>query len=420
MRVLLVNTSDHLGGAAIAARRLQGALRQTGVETALLCRDAAACHNSGGVERLRPSLWRKVKFAIERGEIFAANGFTREGLFAVDTGRYGTDITRTELFKKADVVHLHWVNQAMLSLSDIGKILRSGKRVVWTMHDMWPFTGVCHQAGSCGAWQHGCGCCPQLRRPGKNDLSARTFARKREVYHRGKITFVGCSQWLAGLAASSPLCEGHSVVSVPNPIDTEFYAPAESKARARQRLGLPLDKRVLLFAAFKATDPNKGIDYLSRAVALLGKDAPQLAAQTVVAVAGKESAEAVKNFPMPAYPLGYIEDPETMRAAYHAADALVMPTLSDNLPNTIVEAMACGIPCVGFDVGGLPQMIDAGVNGYLAAYKDSADLAKGIALTLRSSSYASLCRNARAKAVQSYSERVVAERYLRIYDGGKP
>ena len=97
-----------------------------------------------------------------------------------------------------------------------------------------------------------------------------------------------------------------------------------------------------------------------------------------------------------------------------------MPTLSDNLPNTIVEAMACGIPCVGFDVGGLPQMIDAGVNGYLAAYKDSADLAKGIALTLRSSSYASLCRNARAKAVQSYSERVVAERYLRIYDGGKP
>ncbi len=415
MRVLLVNTSESAGGAAIAARRLLNALRQSGVEASLLCRDTAA-ESGEGVSRLRPSVLNKVKFALERGEIFLANGLTRKGLFAVDTARFGTDITSTEEFREADVVHLHWVNQAMLSLGGIERILRSGKRVVWTMHDMWPFTGVCHQAGGCDAWKRGCGDCPQLRHPGKNDLSARVFARKREVYRAGgQIAFVGCSQWLAALAAESPLCAGHTVVSIPNPIDTAFYTPVESKAEARRVLGLPQDKRILLFVAFKATDPNKGISYLSAATDFLLKTQSEGAGSLAVAIAGKEADEAAKSFSVPAYPLGYVAETERMRLVYQAADALVMPTLMDNLPNTIVEAMACGVPCVGFDVGGLPQMIDTGVNGYLAKYKDTEDLARGIALTLGSSSYASLCRNARAKAVQSYSEKAVAARYLKLY-----
>ncbi len=415
MRVLLVNTSESAGGAAIAAQRLLRALRQNGVEASLLCRDTATKPGEG-VARLQSSALNKVKFALERGEIFLANGLTRKGLFSVDTARYGADITRTEEFREADVVHLHWVNQAMLSLSGIERILRSGKRVVWTMHDMWPFTGVCHQAGDCDAWKRGCGDCPQLRRPGKNDFSARVFARKREAYKAGgRIAFVGCSQWLAALAAEAPLCAGHTVESIPNPIDTAFYTPVESKAEARRVLGLPQDKRILLFVAFKATDPNKGISYLAAATDFLRKKEPEAAARLSVAIAGKEADEAAKSFSVPAYPLGYVTETERMRLVYQAADVLVMPTLMDNLPNTIVEAMACGVPCVGFEVGGLPQMIDPGVNGYLAKYKDSEDLARGIALTLGSASYASLCRNARAKAVQSYSEKAVAARYIKLY-----
>lgn len=149
MKVLLVNTSDHAGGAAIAALRLLKALRQSGVEATLLCRDRSLSEVRTDVVNLKPSLWLKVKFVLERAEIYAANGFNRKGLFAVDTARYGTDITRLPEFAEADVVHLHWVNQAMLSMKDIERVIQSGKRVVWTMHDMWPFTSICHHATDC-------------------------------------------------------------------------------------------------------------------------------------------------------------------------------------------------------------------------------------------------------------------------------
>lgn len=419
MKVLLVNTSDHAGGAAIAALRLLKALRQSGVDATLLCRDRSLPADRTDVISLRPTVWLKLKFVAERAEIFAANGFSRKGLFAVDTARYGTDITRLPEFLEADVVHLHWTNQAMLSLPQIGRILRSGKRVVWTMHDMWPFTGVCHHAADCRRWLDACSCCPQLQRPGKKDMAWRTFRRKQETYAQGHFAAVGCSQWLAGLAAQSPLLKGQEVTSIPNPIDTAFFRPADSCEEVRRKLGLPTDKHLLLFTAFKVTEPKKGIDYLIESITLLCEEHPELRERLGMVIAGRESEALADAFCVPAYVFPYSTSEERQRSLYQAADLLVMPTLMDNLPNTIVEAMACGVPCVGFNVGGLPQMIETGVNGYLAAYCNSLDFAHGIERTLSSASYAALSRNAKAKAVQAYSEKAVAERFIRLYQGGE-
>lgn len=420
MKVLLVNTSDHTGGAAIAALRLLKALRQEGVEATLLCRDRILPAGRADIVNLRPTPWRKLKFALERLEIFVRNGFSREGLFAVDTARFGNDITRLPEFAEADVIHLHWTNQAMLSLHNLQQILRSGKRVVWTMHDMWPFTGVCHQADSCTRWLEGCGSCPQLARPSASDLSVRTFARKRAAYAARPFTVVGCSQWLSGLAARSPLLEGKQVVSIPNPIDTRFYCPAgtdgqPTRAELRRRLGLPADKRLLLFTAFKLTDPGKGIDYLMESLTLLCGEHPEMRSTLALVLAGHGGESLRSAFPIEACPLGYITDDAQMRSVYQAVDLLLMPTLMDNLPNTIAEAMACGVPCVSFSVGGTPQMVDSGINGYLAVCRNSLDFAQGILRTLGSQSYAALCRNARAKAVNAYSEKSVAERYIQLY-----
>lgn len=420
MKVLLINTSDHTGGAAIAALRLLKALRRVGTDATLLCRDRTLPAARTDVVSLKPTLWRKVKFVCERLEIFVRNGFSREGIFAVDTARFGNDITALPEFREADVIHLHWTNQAMLSLGDLQRILTSGKRVVWTMHDMWPFTGICHNAADCEGWLSGCGKCPLLKRPGPNDLSATVFRRKAAVYSCGRFTLVGCSKWLASLAAKAPLLVGQQVVNIPNPIDTAFYAPAGTEGmpgrdELRVRFGLPRKKRLLLFSAFKVTDPAKGIDYLIEAISMLCQQHPELGSELGIVLAGKE-AETLKNaFAIEAWSMGYVSDEQQMRGLYQCADLLMMPTLMDNLPNTIAEAMACGVPCVAFGVGGVPQMIDHGVNGFLVAPRNSLDFAESIAKALRSQSYAALCRNARTKAVGAYSEKNVAESYLELY-----
>lgn len=421
MKVLLVNTSDHIGGAAIAALRLLKALRGQGVEARLLCRDRTLPDDRTDVVSLRPSKWRRLQFFLERLEIYWRNGCSRENLFAVDTGRFGTDITRLAEFQEADVIHLHWVNQAMLSLKDLRKIFKSGKPVVWTMHDMWPFTGVCHSAADCEAWLHGCGDCPQLLKSGPADLSAQTFVRKRDMYAGAHLTLVGCSRWLASLASKAPLLSEQRVACVPNPIDTDYYRPAgdhgmPSKAEVRRQLGLPTDRKLMLFAAFKVTDPNKGIDYLMEALSILTRENPELRDQLGVVLAGQGAWTLREALPLSAYPMGYVTSEDRMRLLYQAADLLLMPTQMDNLPNTIVEAMACGVPCVAFGVGGVPQMVDTGVNGYLAIPRDSADFAKGIHAALFTQSYDALCRNARVKAVASYSEKEVASQYMHLYE----
>lgn len=413
MRVLLVNTSEKTGGAAIAANRLLEALNNHGARAEMLVRDKQT--DNPRVHVLPPTPLHRVRFVAERGEIYVANRFHKDRLFEVDCATHGADITALPQFRAADVVHLHWVNQGMLSLKGIAKILRSGKRVVWTMHDMWPCTGICHQARVCEGWRTGCGSCPLLYGGGyPGDISARTYRRKAATYAVAPIRFVACSDWLAGIARQAPLLKGHTVESVPNPINTGFYSPAD-RMEARRELGLPIDKKLLLFVAYRATDKNKGIDFLRDAVAVIARRYPELKETLGVLPVGREADTLRDAFECSAYPHNYVTEERTMRALYRAADILVMPTLQDNLPNTVAEAMACGVPCVAFRVGGLPQMIDHRKNGFLARYMDAEDLAEGILSTLFSAKCEQMGVEARRKAEQAYSEQAVATRFLKIY-----
>lgn len=413
MRVLLVNTSEHTGGASIAAKRLMKALNRNGVSARLLVRDRQTEQEE--VISLPGGPLARWRFLWERAEVFWANRCSRENLFAIDPATHGNDITRLPAFREADIIHLHWINQGMLSLEDIRKIMCSGKPVVWTQHDMWGCTGICHHADACEGWLHSCGHCPLLKGDCGNDLSFRTFLRKQQLYREGRIHFVTCSDWLAAICRKAPLLEGQPVTSIPNPIDTQFFCP-QDKAAARRRLGLPLEKRLLLFVAYKATDKNKGIDYLLKAVELLCQSDAGLADRLGVVPVGKEAETLRYRFACEAFPKEYVSDAQTMLDLYNAADLLVMPTLMDNLPNTVVEAMSCGLPCVASRVGGLPQMVTSGVDGYLARLKDAADFARGIRQLLQSENYAKLSAAAREKAVSVYSEAAVAQRYIEVYE----
>lgn len=413
MRVLIINTTERIGGAAIAANRLMEALKDNGIKAKMLVRNKQT--DQVTVVPLKKS-WRRIwQFTWERIVIWAANGFKRENLFAVDIANMGTDITSLPEFRQADVIHLHWINQGMLSLGDIRRIIDSGKPVVWTMHDMWPFTGICHYSGSCEKYTGECHNCELLIKSHKHDLSSRVYRKKEKLYAGTNITFVACSHWLEAMAKKSSLLSGQTILSIPNAINTNLFRP-RAKKFAREKLNLPLDKKLLLFSSMKITDKRKGIEYLIEACKLLSRDYPECSSKIGVVVMGKHSDQYDALFPFPTYKIDYVSNEKELVNIYNAVDLYVTPSLQDNLPNTIVEAMACGIPCVGFNVGGIPQMIDHLHNGYVAQYRSAEDLANGIYWTLTEGDYETLSDAAYRKAVTTYSESIVAGQYIRIYN----
>ncbi|MBR4534420.1 MAG: glycosyltransferase [Bacteroidaceae bacterium] len=414
MNILLVNTSEMAGGAAIAASRLCDSLNRRGVQATLLVRDRETSRATtrrvpvGGLRGMR----LQAAFLWERFRIWWANGFRRQGLFAVDIGVGGASIVDTPEFKAADIIHLHWVNQGFLSLAELRRILRSGKPVVWTMHDMWVATGICHYAGDCDRFHTHCHDCPQLLRPAPHDLSWRIFDRKATIYSEGRISFVGCSRWIADQARQSRLIGAFPITNIPNTYDHHVFCPG-SQEEGRLHFTLPRRLRLLLFVCQKVTDPRKGLEYLFTALRSQPLHAWQ--GRLALVVVGQMADDVAERIPLPIHTLDYISNPEDMALLYRAVDLFVTPSLEDNLPNTIMEAMACGTPCVGFNVGGIPEMIDHGKNGYVARYRDADDLAKGIDHVLSDPNYQELANAAAQKATTVWNEQRVTDQYIELY-----
>ena len=363
-KVLILSTYERTGGAAIAANRLMQALRKSGAEVSMLCRKDI----SWGPRWLRKQSWTSI---MERALIWVLNGFSTKDLWATDIALFGQDITKTKEYKEADVIHLHWVNQGFISLSSIKRFITDGKRVVWTMHDAWNAMGAYHLA-------------TQRK---ENFLEHWTWRRKLKLYSLNKIQFVTCSEWLKDEAESSPLMWSLRIKAIPNPIDTEVFCPKRPNDQTTKR-----PNRVI-FVAQKVNNPMKGLQYLDEAVKLLD---------------GIEVLALGRDIP-------YISNVEEMVRLYNSVGCFVLPSLSENLPNTIMEAMACGVPCVGFRVGGIPEMIDHKENGYVARLKDAEDLAEGIRYVLSPENHEHLSKAAREKVMRCYSEESVAKRYVEVY-----
>ena len=393
MKIVILNTSERTGGAAVAAGRLGKALRQAGIQVDKL---------------IRENTWlNRFRFYWERLIIFLCNHLNRKNLFAVSIANTGMDLSGHPLVKDADIIHLHWINQGFLSLKDIEELVKLNKPIVWTMHDMWPCTGICHHARDCEKFQTICESCFFLKSKGK-DLSTSVFDKKLSLYKEANITFVGCSRWLSGKAKKSYLLRDKTVLSIPNPIDTEVYHPMDQDM-TRELLGLPSGKRLLLFGALNVTDKRKGIDYLIEALRKIEKQDVELV------VFGQAKDDIRGLFPVPIHSMGYLSDESKIVALYNAVDMFITSSLEENLPNTIMESMACGTPCVGFEIGGIPEMIDHKINGYVASYKDASDLANGIRWVLEHEDQQALSDACVKKVQENYTEEVVAKQYMALY-----
>ena len=390
------------------------ALNNNGVKAKMLVRDKETDRLT--VAAVPGQKGMQLRFLWERFVVWLGLYLNRNHLFEVDIANCGADITQLQEFQEADIIHLHWVNQGMLSLKGIRKILDSGKPVVWTMHDIWPATAVCHLTLDCRRFEQQCCHCRLLPGGGSDhDLAAKVWRKKQKMLAGHQMTFVACSQWLAGEARKSGLLQGQRVESIPNPIDTHIYMPKDQQ-QARQRVGLPAEGRVILFASQRVTNLNKGMNYLVEACQLIATQHPEQKDHITVAVLGGHAEEIVGQLPFRTCPLGYVNDEQRIVDVYNAADVFVLPSLSENLPNTIMEAMACGVPAVGFRVGGIPEEIDHQQNGYVAEYRSSEDLARGIWWTLFEADHDAVRKACLQKVAHCYSQQSVANRYLEVYE----
>ena len=410
MRVLIVNTSERTGGAAVAAHRLMEALNNNGVKAKMLVMekvgDALTVADCG-------SPWaHQLHFLWERFCIWVSNGFSRKNLFKVSIANAGTDITRTPEFREADIIHLHWINQGFLSLKGIRQILASGKPVVWTMHDMWPVTGICHHAYTCLRYQTGCHDCPFLNRPGRHDLSQRVFSRKQRLLAGQRVSFVAVSKWLEEKARSSMLTQGHDVSVVPNAIALHQFRPVP-RADARQSMGIS-ERYVVAFGAARIDDDIKGFCYLTQALHLL-TDSGRLRRDDLrlLLFGGIRDEQRLQDIPVPYTYMGYVNDTQRLSQLYSASNCLVSSSLYETFGQTLIEAMACGSTPVAFAGSGQQDIIAHLSNGYLADYLSAESLAEGIRWALTTDIPA---QTLRASVQQRYAEDVVAKRYMEVYE----
>ncbi|MEA5141821.1 glycosyltransferase family 4 protein [Arcicella rigui] len=417
MKITILSTFDTFGGASIAAFRLNKALNDNGLDSKMIVQDKKG--KAPNVETIATNWFLKkvalARFAFDRYQ-FAFYEKSKAVRFIFSQAKIGIDVSQNTLIKKSDIIHLHWINFGFLSLDAIQKLIETQKPIVWTLHDMWLFTGGCHYSRDCTQYQQSCGNCSEfLKKPSPTDLSNQVWQAKQKLLQNANISVVACSQWLAEKAKTSALLKGKKIVSIPNPIDTSLFKPTE-KPIAQQHFHLDPTKRYILFAAAKISDVRKGFAYFKEALEILKKEYSVDNKAVELIIFGQTQASDFENLPFKVNALGKLSDLATISFAYSAASVFVISSLEDNLPNTIMESLACGTPVVGFETGGIPEMIEHQQNGYLAPFKSAEGLAKGIFWTLYQADYESLCENARKKVLSTYAEEVVAQQYQALYE----
>ncbi|MCU0566342.1 MAG: glycosyltransferase family 4 protein [Oculatellaceae cyanobacterium Prado106] len=409
MKILHLSTYDISGGAARAAYRLHEGLQQRGVRSQMLVQERSS--DDRQVIAPQSSLMQGIarsRNTLDIVPLKLLHRWQRSAPFSVQW--LPEQVTANVAKLQPDLVNLHWIGGGFVQIETLAK-LRSP--LVWSLHDMWTFTGGCHYSGECDRYTQSCGACPLLPQQNAQDLTRWIWQRKAKAWKNTNLTLVALSHWLADCARKSSLLQNHRIELIPNGLDTETYRPI-AKSFARELLKLPADKQLILFSSIKATsEKRKGFHLLQPALQSLAQAGWQ--DQLELVVLGADAPEHPPDMGFKTHYLGTLKDDLSLAMAYSAVDVAVLPSSEDNLPNVVMEALACGTPAVGFEIGGLPDLIEHQRNGYLAKPFQIADLAQGIAWVLESSRHANLCQRAREKTEQEFTLALQAKRYEQLY-----
>lgn len=364
MRVLHFSTFDLIGGAARAAFQLHEGLCDLGVDSEMLVQRK---DSTNPAVRVAPQFsWLRWRFWTFLEREYLQRNRTPLSNTWFTAGYPGHDVTRHEAVAAADVLHLHWVTH-FLSPTVIAALRRLGKPIVWTLHDQRPFTGGCHFSAGCDGYTRDCAPCPQLACDPCR-LPARNLRDQREALRGAPVTIVTPSRWLGQCARSSAVLGAARVEVIAYGIDPARFFPVP-QAEARARLGLPLEARCILFGADNGEERRKGARELLTAFQhLLGSIADP---GSVLLVSFGKTNPLFASLGPQARSLGVLRDPADLRDAYAAADVFALPSTEDNLPMTLLEALACGTPVAAYPVPG-PVDILTPASGAMAAQLDDA------------------------------------------------
>ena len=413
MKVLHISTGDSSGGAARAAYRIHSALMESGVDSRMCVLQSGTADERVSVAKSPSITFRVAQKVFRRWLEYTRRDWRTDNPVIHTFGQIGAGLVKELNAGDADLLNLHWVSE-MLSVSDIARIR---KPIVWTLHDMWAFCGGEHYAPDDPGARFRQGYRADNRPAGEcgPDLNRKTWETKRRKWVRQRFTIVSPSRWLAECVRQSVLFAEATVKVIPNPLDVhETWRPI-NKQVARIALNLPLDKKLILMGAdWGLSNPYKGADLLIEAI-------ERIASRNVdgfeLVVFGQVKPTEQAQYPCPVHWLGKVTDDRILTLAYSAADVMVVPSRQDNLPNTAIEAQACGTPVVAFGIGGLPDIVIHKETGWLAKAFDTEDLAEGILWVLADEGrWNKLSQRARKNAVARFSPKVVGRQYVQVYE----
>nr|WP_157229377.1 glycosyltransferase family 4 protein [Rivularia sp. PCC 7116] len=407
MNPLILSTFDTSGGAAKAAFRLHQGLKNIDINSRMLVEyktsnDSTVIANTNKFEKLvnqmRPTLDNLPLKLYPNHE------------YGTFSPQYFPDFINSKIKNIStgipDIINLHWIC-GYLKIESIAKFKQP---LVWTLHDMWAFTGGCHYSLDCDRYINSCGKCIQLDSKNEADLSRWVWKRKAKAWQHLDLTVVTPSHWLAKVARQSSLFKNYPIKVIPNGIDIKKYKSIDKKV-ARKLLNLPLDKQLILSGAANSSYIRKGMHLLEKALQNLSdyKDKVELV------FFGSLSPKQEYKTDFKCHYMGNLHDDISLALVYAAADVFVAASIQDNLPNTVMESLACGTPCVAFNIGGMIDMIEHQVNGYLAQPFDIEGLAKGIDWILSNSYPQKICDRARKKVEQEFNLELQARRYSQLF-----
>lgn len=381
-KVVLVNHSDTLGGAAIVTFRLMQALRQIGVDVRMVVYTKTS--EEENVANVSTRFFRGLAFCLERLQILLAIGFNYVDLYKVSTGSFAVNVHHHPWIKEADIVCLNWINQGLLGIGGVRQLHLMGKKIVWTLHDMWAMTGICHHAYECDHYLDKCGECPFLSGGGKpTDMSHKYWKKKLRLYDEVPIHFVTVSHWLEKAARHSSLLNGRDIRTIHNPFPiNQFYV---NPPRDLYSIVTPEKPYVLLFGAARIDDPIKGIDYTIDALNYIFDNHPEIASKTCIYFFGNQKdPQVLDRLRFSHRSFGLITDFKIIRYLYSIATAVISTSLYETLGGTLVEGQAGGALPVTFGIDGRADVVEHLKNGYIARYKDYRDVAEGILWAINS------------------------------------
>jgi len=415
VRILQINTYDILGGAARAAYRLHRGLRSIGADSTYFVRErktrddsvrkfipdpspAAVAHRAKCKSDLEAAYDRYIETRSDQIEQFSQERVDGDENFFIQRPR-------------ADIINLHWVS-GFVDYPLFFTPQRTDVPVVWTLHDMNPFTGGCHFDQGCGKFQGQCGACPLLGSTDEEDLTAKIFSAKAEIFAKwpaDKLHIVAPSRWLRDVARSSVLFRRFDATCIPNSIETDVFKPMDKRS-ARAALNLPQDARIVLFMSHQVGLARKGFRELVQALSLI----PDTKNLLLLGVGDKNDLGLEAPFRIAM--VNYIGNDATVAALYSAADVTAVPSRQDNLPNTMLESMSCGTPVVGFDVGGIPDIVIEGETGFLAPAGNTLGLSAAFIAAFAQPERLKYCgKQARQLVELNYAPSVQAKAYFALY-----